>query len=204
MNNKKSNSLFIPLILTAVTLVGLLLSLLGARSTASPSSGTPSPQPGAEASAEPSPAPSPESAPAAVSDDPKDIVILYTSDIHCGVNDGFGVVGLRQVRKTLEEQGIPTLLVDDGDATQGDILGTLTKGESVIRLMNDLRYDIAIPGNHDFDYGVDQMMKFAQEANFPTSAATSPMRENSCLIPTSSRRSAERRSASSASPRRKP
>ena len=167
MNNKKSDSLFIPLFLTAVTLVGLLFSTLGAAGASFPSSGTPSAEPTAEASAAPAPASSPETAPAAESNDPKDIVILYTSDIHCGVNEGFGAVGLRQVRKTLEEQGIPTLLVDDGDATQGDILGTLTKGESIIRLMNDLRYDIAIPGNHDFDYGVDQMMKFAQEAEFP-------------------------------------
>ena len=167
MDNQKSNSLFIPLLLTAVTAIGLLFSTLGQKSTASPSLGTPSAEPTAIASAQPAPASSPEAAPAPESDEPKDIVILYTSDIHCGVNEGYGVVGLRQVRKTLEEQGIPTLLVDDGDATQGDILGTLTSGEAIIRLMNDLKYDIAIPGNHDFDYGVDQLMKFAQEAEFP-------------------------------------
>ena len=45
-----------------------------------------------------------------------DIVILFTSDIHCGLEQGFGVEGLLQIRKTMEKQGISTLLVDNGDA----------------------------------------------------------------------------------------
>ena len=44
-----------------------------------------------------------------------DIMILYTSDIHCGVDQGFGLVGLKQVRDTLETQGYTTILVDDGN-----------------------------------------------------------------------------------------
>ena len=161
MKNQKSNSLFIPIFLTAVTLLALLLTTPGAK---------PAAQPQSAATAEPSSEPTAsvqDASSAEESSEPKDIVILYTSDIHCGVSDGFGVVGLRQVRKTLEEQGIPTLLVDDGDAIQGDILGTLTSGEAIIRLMNDLKYDIAVPGNHDFDYGTDHLMKLTQEASFP-------------------------------------
>lgn len=96
-----------------------------------------------------------------------DVVILYTSDMHCGMMQGFGAVGLMQIRNTLEKNGIKTLLVDNGDAIQGDVIGTLTKGEAITELMNDLHYDVAIPGNHEFDYGMEQFMKITELAEFP-------------------------------------
>ncbi len=98
---------------------------------------------------------------------PKDIVILVTSDIHCGIEQHFGLAGLEEVRETFEEGGDYTLLVDDGDAIQGEIVGTMSEGETIIELMNDLKYDVAIPGNHEFDYGMDQFMKLVGEADFP-------------------------------------
>ena len=81
-----------------------------------------------------------------------EVMILFTSDIHCGVDQGFGLVGLKQIRDTLEAQGYTTILVDDGDAIQGEIIGTLTRGEGMIELMNAMHYDVAIPGNHEFNY----------------------------------------------------
>ena len=96
-----------------------------------------------------------------------DVVILFTSDIHCSVDEGFGLVGLQQVRDSLESQGYTTLLVDDGDAIQGEILGTLTRGEAMIELMNDMKYDVAIPGNHEFDYGVDRFIELSKMAEYP-------------------------------------
>ena len=96
-----------------------------------------------------------------------DITILFTSDIHCGVKEGFGVVGLQQIRETLEKNGAETLLVDDGDAVQGDALGTITKGRAVITLMNDLHYDVVIPGNHEFGYGMDEFFELVDMAEFP-------------------------------------
>ena len=96
-----------------------------------------------------------------------DIEILFTSDMHCGISQGFGVIGLEQVRETLEKQGIRTILCDDGDAIQGDVVGTLTKGSAIITLMNDLDYDVAIPGNHEFDYGMDNFMELTKQAEYP-------------------------------------
>ena len=96
-----------------------------------------------------------------------DVYILYTSDIHCGIDQGFGLAGLKEIRNSLEEAGYTTILVDDGDAVQGEVLGTLTKGEVMIELMNAMHYDLAIPGNHEFDYGMDQLMHFAELADFP-------------------------------------
>ena len=94
-------------------------------------------------------------------------MILYTSDIHCGADQGFGLVGLKQVRDTFEAQGYTTILVDDGDAVQGELMGTVTKGEAMIKLMNEMKYDVVIPGNHEFDYGMEQFNKLVEMADFP-------------------------------------
>ena len=94
-------------------------------------------------------------------------MIYYTSDIHCGVEEGFGLAGLQAVRDNLEAKGYETLLVDDGDAIQGEPLGMLTKGEAIIDLMNDMKYDVAIPGNHEFDYGMKRFLELAEKAGFP-------------------------------------
>ncbi len=94
------------------------------------------------------------------------IVVLYTSDVHCGIDQGFGYAGLAQVRKNLEAQGYATILVDNGDAIQGEAIGTLSKGEAIIKLMNEVGYDVAIPGNHEFDYGMPQFLKLAEMAKF--------------------------------------
>ena len=96
-----------------------------------------------------------------------EVYILYTSDVHCGIDQGFGYVGLKQVRDSLEQQGYETILVDDGDSVQGEFIGTLDEGESVISLMNDLKYDVAIPGNHEFDYGMDTFLGLTKKADFP-------------------------------------
>ncbi len=96
-----------------------------------------------------------------------DIYILVTSDVHCGIDQGFGYAGLQQVRDTLEQQGYTTLLVDDGDSIQGEAIGTLSKGEAMIDLMNEMHYDVAIPGNHEFDYGMERFLELADKAEFP-------------------------------------
>ncbi len=96
-----------------------------------------------------------------------DVYILYTSDIHCGINKGFGLAGLKQIRDTLEAQGYTTLLVDDGDAIQGEPIGTVSEGQAMIDLMNEIGYDVAIPGNHEFDYGADRFLELSKSANYP-------------------------------------
>ena len=96
-----------------------------------------------------------------------DIYILFTSDVHCGVDQGFGYVGLQQVRSTLEKEGYTTILVDDGDSIQGESIGLLSKGEAIIELMNVMKYDVAIPGNHEFDYGMERFLELTEMADFP-------------------------------------
>ena len=97
----------------------------------------------------------------------QDLVVLFTSDVHCGVDQGFGYVGLQAVKEQMEAAGNHVILVDDGDSIQGEPLGTLTTGEESIELMNDMGYEIAIPGNHEFDYGMDRFLELAEMAEFP-------------------------------------
>ena len=97
----------------------------------------------------------------------QDIVILATSDVHCGIEENFAYAGLEQIREVFEKSGDHTILVDGGDFAQGEAIGTITEGDAIIGLMNELAYDVAIPGNHDYDYGMDQFFTLTGEADFP-------------------------------------
>ncbi len=96
-----------------------------------------------------------------------DVVILYTGDVHCGVDEGFGYAGLQEIREYLIACGDDVILVDVGDNIQGGPIGTVTKGELPLDLMNAMGYDVAVPGNHEFDYGMEQFLALAEKADFP-------------------------------------
>ena len=91
------------------------------------------------------------------------IVILYTNDVHCGVDDNIGYAGLAQYQKEMESYSPYVTLVDAGDAIQGAPIGTLSDGEYITDIMNELGYDVAIPGNHEFDYGMKQFLKLSRK-----------------------------------------
>lgn len=63
------------------------------------------------------------------------------------------------------------LLVDGGDTIGDDLLGNLTKGEAMIRLMNAVGYDLMALGNHDFDYRADRTAELQRIAQFPMRGA---------------------------------
>ena len=95
------------------------------------------------------------------------VVILYTNDIHCGVDDNIGFKGLADVKAAVEATGKQVILVDNGDAIQGGSIGTLSKGEYIIDIMNELGYAVATIGNHEFDYTLDTFFALAEKAQFP-------------------------------------
>lgn len=101
----------------------------------------------------------------------KDIAVLYTNDVHCAVaaDEEGSVLGYAKVaglKNELEESGYEVLLVDAGDAIQGEAIGTLSKGEYLVDIMEKVGYDVAVPGNHEFDYGMEQFLKLAGEAEY--------------------------------------
>ncbi len=112
----------------------------------------------------------------------KDVVVLFTSDVHCGIDQGWGYAGVANMRNSLQADN-HVVLVDDGDAIQGETIGTLTKGSAIIELMNAVGYDIAIPGNHEFDYGMENFLELTKQANFPYISANFTCRDALVFAP---------------------
>ncbi len=106
-------------------------------------------------------------APASVQGADSDIVVLYTNDVHCSIDENIGYAGLAAYKAELESAGHAVTLVDVGDAIQGGTIGTLSEGAYIIDIMNAVGYDLAIPGNHEFDYGMDQFLALTEQATFP-------------------------------------
>lgn len=97
-------------------------------------------------------------------EDAQDIVVLYTNDIHCGFEDHIGYAGLAAYRNSVAKKTPYVTLVDLGDAIQGDVIGTVSKGEYIIDMMNEVGYDLAILGNHEFDYGIDRLRELIDQS----------------------------------------
>lgn len=94
----------------------------------------------------------------------ENIVILYTNDVHCAADENIGYAGLAAYKKRMEEKTPYVTLVDCGDAVQGGVIGLLSKGKYPIEMMNCVGYDFAALGNHEFDYGMEQLASLMEEA----------------------------------------
>lgn len=95
-----------------------------------------------------------------------DIVILYTDDAHCGVNDNLGYAGVAAYKAEMEKTHNYVALVDCGDAIQGESIGTLSAGAYLVDIMNEVGYDFATFGNHEFDYKLPQLAKLTKQAKY--------------------------------------
>ena len=96
-----------------------------------------------------------------------DIVILYTNDAHAYIDGPLSYDTIGALKSELEKQYKYVLLVDAGDHLQGTAYGSTDKGASIVRLMNLAGYDLATPGNHEFDYGMETFLTRVQDAEFP-------------------------------------
>ena len=92
------------------------------------------------------------------------IVVLFTNDVHCTSDDGMSYAAVAGYKAEMEAQyGADNVtLVDDGDAIQGGILGSMSQGSWIVDIMNQVGYDLAIPGNHEFDFGMDTFLDIVQ------------------------------------------
>ncbi|MBK3946403.1 5'-nucleotidase C-terminal domain-containing protein [Staphylococcus haemolyticus] len=104
---------------------------------------------------------------AATSDNTNEHTILHTNDIHGRfVEDDGRVIGMAKV-KGLKDKYNPDLMVDSGDAFQGLPVSNNSKGEEMAKAMNGVGYDAMTVGNHEFDFGYDQLLKLQKQLNFP-------------------------------------
>lgn len=92
----------------------------------------------------------------------KDIVILYTNDVHCGVDQNIGYAGLEFYKHEMMKQTPYVTLVDAGDWAQGETIGAISQGRYIFEIMNAIGYDVSVPGNHEFDFGWSQFENFAK------------------------------------------
>lgn len=109
----------------------------------------------------------------------KQLLILHTNDTHSCViplnsnladtmlagRGGFlrRAAMIDQMRKEDKE----LLLLDSGDFSQGSPYYTMFKGDVETELMNIMGYDAATIGNHEFDFGLDNMARLFKKVNFP-------------------------------------
>ena len=112
------------------------------------------------------------------------VVILYTNDVHCAIDTNIGYAGVAAYEKAYEDAGYDVLLVDCGDAVQGAAVGTLSTGEYIVDIMNEVGYDVATIGNHEFDYGMDRFNELVEMAEYPyVSANFTDLEGNTILSP---------------------
>lgn len=95
----------------------------------------------------------------------EDIIILYTNDAHCGIEENMGYAGVAAYKKSMEQKTPFVTLVDCGDAVQGDFIGLTSEGEYIVDIMNEVGYDYAVLGNHEFDYGMEQIDTLMDKAD---------------------------------------
>lgn len=109
----------------------------------------------------------------------KQLTILHTNDTHSTIlplkeeladtmKAGRGGC-IRRIAMIQEERkkDPELLLFDSGDFSQGSAYYTLFKGEVEIGLMNRMGYDCSTIGNHEFDFGMENMARLFKMANFP-------------------------------------
>ncbi|WP_321519902.1 metallophosphatase [uncultured Bacteroides sp.] len=109
----------------------------------------------------------------------KELTILHTNDTHSHVEpinkndankdqaDKGGYVRRASFIKQMRAEDKDLLLFDCGDFSQGTPYYNMFKGEVEIKLMNEMEYDAATIGNHEFDFGLDNMARLFKMAKFP-------------------------------------
>lgn len=122
----------------------------------------------------------------------KQIVILHTNDTHSQIvpvpkyeNEGNTSCRggfIRRVAVVNEERKKEPdlLLFDSGDFSQGSTYYTLFRGDVEVGLMNMMGYDAATLGNHEFDFGIENLARVAKMAKFPLVCANCDFTETMC------------------------
>ncbi|MBP5446955.1 MAG: bifunctional metallophosphatase/5'-nucleotidase [Treponema sp.] len=104
-----------------------------------------------------------------------DVTIVYTNDVHTYIDNAkkdsrksaLSYGNVAALKQDLLAQGKNVALVDAGDFIQGTVFGSMDQGANVVKFMNAAGYDLAVFGNHEFDYGMDRTLDVIKEAAFP-------------------------------------
>lgn len=116
----------------------------------------------------------------------KTITILHTNDTHSCIDaekdGGAGVLNrallIGNLADSLGRENI--LLFDCGDFSQGSLYYNTFKGEMEIGMMNAMGYDACAIGNHEFDFGLENMARIFKKAEFPIVCANYDFTGTAC------------------------
>lgn len=105
-----------------------------------------------------------------------EIVILHTNDVHARVKadereKAIGYGKIKTYKDELVKEGKTVLMLDAGDTLHGTTFATISRGDSIVKLLNEVGYDYMVPGNHDFNYGYQRLVELTGKGNFKTLAS---------------------------------
>ena len=96
------------------------------------------------------------------------IVVLYDNDVHCSIDGYPMLVSLRNEWLSGTEY---VSTVSCGDFASGGLAGAISKGERIVEIMNNVGYDVVALGNHELDYGMEQMFNITEALYAPVVCA---------------------------------
>lgn len=168
----KAKSKVFALLLALAMVFSMAMSAFAAPATpdAEPAESQPveSAEPTESESAQPEESPAGDEASSAEAELKGTIIVLHTNDVHGGIA---GYAKVAALKKSYEEKGAYVLLVDAGDHIQGDPTVSVSQGATAVELMNLVGYDVSALGNHEFDYGYENLKKLSESAEYPIVAA---------------------------------
>ncbi len=106
----------------------------------------------------------------------KHVTIGHTNDVHGnieedGYNKKFGYAKMATLINQWRAENENFLLLDAGDTFQGSIFVNQFEGESVLPILNHLNYDVMAAGNHEFDFGYEQLLELRDQLDYPMISA---------------------------------
>lgn len=102
------------------------------------------------------------------------LTIIHTNDTHANVEDnGKSIIGFAKMATYVEQMKAEgnVVVLDAGDMFQGMPFANMEKGHSIVPIVNEVGYDAMVPGNHEFDFGADNLLAIAEKINFPIVSA---------------------------------
>lgn len=116
----------------------------------------------------------------------KTISIVHVNDTHGRIeeNEKNGELGFAKLKTYFDNRNSNNnaLLLNAGDVIHGTTFATISRGESVIDVMNQMGFDAMTAGNHDFNYGYQRLVELNNRANFPILASNVINQDGSHII----------------------
>ncbi len=104
------------------------------------------------------------------------VTIAHTNDVHGHIEENasgkeFGYAKIATLLKQWRDENKNFLLLDAGDTFQGTVFVNQFKGESIVPVLNHLGYNAMAAGNHEFDFGYEQLLKLRDMLKHPVISA---------------------------------